>query len=457
MLLIIILALFFIFGPLVSAQEANHSAYFHQGILKLPKVNIMPHGETFAVILRQLDQQFIFELANVDVTSPTRSAASWYDPQRGQLYIATVVVGSETYEAELQLVTPVTLPPRYQLTHYALINNNIDDNQKIVATVETDPVPVGGDAADDPAIWVHPYDPSLSTIIGTQKLGALVVYDLSGREIQYLAEGRMNNVDLREDFNLNQQFITLVAASNRDNNSIALYTVNPNSRHLEPIAARIIKVDLAEEIYGLCMYHSALSGQYYVFVNDKSGTIEQWHLLATPTAQVDASLVRRFHVASQPEGCVADDALGYLYLGEEHVGIWKFQAEPEASTQPLALVDSTDAQGHITADVEGLTLYETSATGGYLLASSQGNHSFTVYQRQADNAYLGRFRIESNQELAIDSVEDTDGIAATPLSLGPAFPYGVFVAQDGRNTDPDEKQNFKLVPWESIAQALRLP
>ncbi|MDY6994347.1 MAG: phytase, partial [Pseudomonadota bacterium] len=162
-------------------------------------------------------------------------------------------------------------------------------------------------------------------------------------------------------------------------------------------------------------------------------------------------------VASQPEGCVADDALGYLYVGEEHVGIWKFQAEPKASTQPLALVDSTDAHGHITADVEGLTLYETSATTGYLIASSQGNHSFTVYRRQEDNAYLGRFRIERNKQLAIDSVEDTDGIAVTPFSLGPAFPYGVFVAQDGRNTNPDENQNFKLVPWMSIAQALRLP
>jgi phytase-like protein/calcineurin-like phosphoesterase family protein len=39
------------------------------------------------------------------------------------------------------------------------------------ATVETDPVPHRGDAADDPAIWVHPADPSLSTIIGTDKQG----------------------------------------------------------------------------------------------------------------------------------------------------------------------------------------------------------------------------------------------------------------------------------------------
>ncbi|HEV2950851.1 MAG TPA: phytase, partial [Actinomycetota bacterium] len=65
------------------------------------------------------------------------------------------------------------------------------------ATVETDPVAHGGDAADDAAIWVHPTDPALSTIIGTDKLGGLAVYDLSGAQLQLLDPARrMNNVDL---------------------------------------------------------------------------------------------------------------------------------------------------------------------------------------------------------------------------------------------------------------------
>ena len=44
------------------------------------------------------------------------------------------------------------------------------------------------DAADDAAIWIHPTDPSQSTIIGTDKSDdghGLVVYDLSGRELFY--------------------------------------------------------------------------------------------------------------------------------------------------------------------------------------------------------------------------------------------------------------------------------
>jgi len=33
---------------------------------------------------------------------------------------------------------------------------------------------------------------------------------------------------------------------------------------------------------------------------------------------------------------------------------------------------------------------------------------------------------------------------------------GAFIAQDGRNVSPPEKQNFKLVPWSAIAGKLGL-
>ena len=71
---------------------------------------------------------------------------------------------------------------------------------QVVATLETEPVPSSGDAADDPAIWIHPTDPLLSTILGTDKLLGLAVYDLSGQQIQFIPDGNLNNVDLRYDF-----------------------------------------------------------------------------------------------------------------------------------------------------------------------------------------------------------------------------------------------------------------
>ncbi|HEY1175999.1 MAG TPA: phytase, partial [Phytomonospora sp.] len=54
------------------------------------------------------------------------------------------------------------------------------------------------DAADDPAIWVDPNDRGRGVIIGTDKKAGLYVYDLAGKQLQYVAGGLPNNVDLRE-------------------------------------------------------------------------------------------------------------------------------------------------------------------------------------------------------------------------------------------------------------------
>lgn len=313
---------------------------------------------------------------------------------------------------------------------------------QVTATVETAPIPNDDDAADDAAIWVHPTKPALSTIIGTDKKGGLAVYDLTGRQLQYLPDGRMNNVDLRPDFPLAGRRVTLVTAGNRSDNSIAIYRVNPATRQLENVAAQLVTT---VETYGSCMYRHQATGKFYYFVNSKAGAVEQWELFDNGRGRVAAAKVRAFAVGSQTEGCVADDELGHLYIGEEEVGIWKYRAAPEAEASRV-LVDRTGAAGHLVSNVEGLTLAYGPQGTGYLIASSQGNNAYVVYRREGNNAYVKTFKIVAGQ--GIDGVEGTDGIDVTTARLGPAFPFGVFVAQDGSNDGA--RQNFKLVPWHLI-------
>jgi 3-phytase len=315
----------------------------------------------------------------------------------------------------------------------------------VAATVETAQVPHEGDAADDSAIWVHPSNPALSTVIGTDKKGGLAVYDLAGQQLQYLPDGNMNNVDLRAGFPLGGQAVALVAASNR-NNTIALYRVNPTTRRLENAAARVIATGAG---YGACMYHSPTTGKFYYFANSEQGEVEQWELFDDGSGQVDAVKVRAFDVGSQTEGCVADDQLGHLYIGEEAKGIWKYGAEPSAG-DTRTQVDKTGSGGQLKADVEGLTIYNAGGGRGYLIASSQGDSAYVIYRREGANTYVATFEIVAAGR--IDAVSQTDGIAVTSANLGPAFSQGLFIAQDGKNDDCN--QNFKFVPWQSIAAAI---
>ena len=313
----------------------------------------------------------------------------------------------------------------------------------VVATVETVPVRSGGDAADDAAIWLHPTDGSQSTIIGTDKKKGLVVYDLTGRELQYLPDGKLVNVDLRHDFPLDNRHTSIVASGGRGNHGIAVYAIDESTRLLRNVSAGALKVGV--QVYGSCMYRSPVTGSHYVFVTSKSGEVEQWQLFETVPGQVGARRVRSFDVGSQVEGCVADDELGSLYVGEEDVGIWKYAAEPTTDTE-RTLVDSTSSTGHLTADVEGLTLSYGPEGRGYLIASSQGSDEFVVYRRTGENEYLATFQIVEGN--GIDRVTHSDGIDVLEADLGPGFPRGVFVTQDQRNDGAH--QNFKLVPWQDI-------
>jgi 3-phytase len=92
---------------------------------------------------------------------------------------------------------------------------------------ETAPVASGDDAADDPAIWVHPRAPEKSLVLGTDKKRGLQLYDLDGKLLQSLPDGRLNNVDLRGGFRVRDREYALVAATNRSSRAISLYLLDP--------------------------------------------------------------------------------------------------------------------------------------------------------------------------------------------------------------------------------------
>src|SRR6266540_4958626 len=61
------------------------------------------------------------------------------------------------------------------------------------ARVETAPVPHKGDAADDPAVWIHPQQPELSLILGTDKEGGLHTYNLDGSPHELVSDAAKPN------------------------------------------------------------------------------------------------------------------------------------------------------------------------------------------------------------------------------------------------------------------------
>lgn len=311
---------------------------------------------------------------------------------------------------------------------------------------ETDAVASARDAADDPAIWRNPADPARSLIVATDKQVGLNVYGLDGHLRSSIAAGRVNNVDLRGDVVIGGKRSVLVAASDRSrigDGRLALFALDTARATLTELAR--VPIAMAEP-YGLCLYRTR--GALYAFVVGKDGAIIQLKIdVAGPVAT--AAPVRTMKLATQSEGCVADDRTGQLYVAEEDVGIWRFGAAPGDGTTPAKLASADGSR--LVADAEGLAIAARGRRGGWLVASSQGDSSYAVW-RLPDVRYVGRFRIVPHG--GVGGTSETDGIEISTASFGPGLKSGLMIAQDGDNAP--QAQNFKLVRWADVVRALRL-
>ena len=312
----------------------------------------------------------------------------------------------------------------------------------VTAVAETSPVgTANADAADDPAIWRNARNPAKSLIVATDKKAGLYVYGLDGRVRSFEPAGLLNNVDLVD---LGRRGILVVASDRNDAAAakIRIYRLDPASAKLTPIG---LASGGAGEAYGLCLA-VAPDGALDAFSVLKQGTIEQVRLRFSD-GTVSGTTIRRLSVPSQPEGCVVDQRTNHLFVGEERAGIWRFDSRADRGSRGT-LVAKVDGQ-HLVADVEGLALAPVGKSGGYLVASSQGDNAYALF-RLPDMIPAGRFRIAAGR---VGSTEETDGIALALGNFGPAFPDGLFIAQDGVNAPG--AQNFKLVSWRDALHVLR--
>jgi 3-phytase len=315
-------------------------------------------------------------------------------------------------------------------------------------SAQTQPVRGTGDAADDPAIWVHPRLPGHSLILATDKKRGLAVYDLQGQERQFLPVGRVNNVDLRQGLLIDGRRWDLAVATQRDEAAVVLFEVSSAGRVRE--LARLPSG--LNDVYGVCSGRHP-SGGLDVFVNDKDGRVHQLRLLRE-RGRWRTETVATVRLTSQPEGCVVDEAGRQVFLGEEKRGIWRLPLDRQGRMGDPELV--LPVGGVLQADVEGMAVHH-GPHGRRLVVSSQGNDRYVVLDADPPYNVRGVFGIGLNVAAGIDAASETDGLDVVAADLGGPYREGLLVVQDGHKRWPMGRQNFKLVPWRAVREALGLP
>lgn len=308
--------------------------------------------------------------------------------------------------------------------------------------------------ADDPAIWVNPADPAASLVLGTDKYNGLHVFDLKGAEVAYFNDGSVNNVDLRQ-FTLAGRTVWLASATERDNEDIVFYVIEADGKidRATPhaFAAKPDTTERVRNIYGHAMARDPATGRVWALTNFKTGHIVQYEVL-DDNGQLKLEFARMFKVASQPEGIVADDVGGHIYVGEEDTGIWRFPLLPE-NGDAATLIASIPSDCFPVDDIEGLAIYD-GADARYLVASAQGIHRAALIPLNGDEVLPCAGLVEIGAGPTIDGVSETDGLDVVSTPLGPDYPEGMLVMMDDQNEDL--QTNFKYISFADVKTALGL-
>ena len=354
----------------------------------------------------------------------------------------------------------------YIYTFLILFSFNLysDPKDKIIHIVkpanETPQVISKGDAADDPAIWFNQFSPNNSIIFGTDKRSGVYSYNLAGKKIGYSNLGNINNIDIRS-INFDEEgTYTFIVASNRTVGSIDFWIYEDKALD---ILTKTKKFSLNSSpsfqgisnmvVYGVCVGFDEEFGVVAFLTEDEGSSVEMWSY-----SEEGLSLLTTFSNANatQSEGCVYDDENRTLFISEEQdrgvLRAYKLNNELDFSSPHI--IDNRS--GNIDGDPEGVTIYKSSETEGYVILSSQGDNSFNVYDRKFPYNYLGSFKVGSSGN--IDNVNDTDGVDVISNYINYKYPKGLLVVQDGTNDGKKivKRQNFKYVSFEEVIKALEL-
>lgn len=312
----------------------------------------------------------------------------------------------------------------------------------VTATVQYD--------SDDPAIWINAADTAHSLIVGTDKHsdGALYVFDLQGKIVRKVGGlKRPNNVDIAYQLPLNSRPTDIAITTERETNSLRIFRL-PDMQPLDGGGIPVFEGEPERAPMGIAIYTRPSDKAIFAIVSRKTGPANnylwEYRLQDNGKGTIGATLVRKFGAYSgkkEIESVAVDNELGYVYYSDEQAGVRKYYAEPGKGEEQLSLFGQHDFM----ADNEGISIYKTGDSTGYILVSDQEANSFNVYRREGDPGAPQRHTLL--KKIPVSAI-NSDGSEVTSIPLDANFPKGLFVAM---STD----RSFHIYDWRQLEALIK--
>lgn len=318
----------------------------------------------------------------------------------------------------------------------------------IKPSVVTEQVP---NDTDDPAIWVNPNDSTDIIIFGTdkqEKTGGLYAFNLEGKIINKVTPiDRPNNVDIAYGLMIDGKKVDIAVLTERGTDKLRVFSL-PDLKPIDNGGIPVFENEKIKSPMGVALFTQKAdsTNKIYAIVSRKTGPSGSYlfqYELTIKDGHVVGNKVRAFgdfKGGKEIEAIAVDNELGYVYYSDEGYGIHKYYADPSKGNEELALFGQKDFK----EDHEGIAIYKSTDSTGYILISNQQNNSFNIYPREGENGNPNEQSII--KEVAVSTIE-CDGADALAIPAGSKFPKGLLVAMSNGKV-------FHYYDWNSIQDSI---
>ena len=307
--------------------------------------------------------------------------------------------------------------------------------------------------SDDPAIWINKKQPNKSLIIGTDKmehsLGGIYSFHLDGKiDTMIVGLDRPNNVDLAYGFILGNDTLDIAVVTERVKAQIRVLSI-PSMEFIDNGGIPVFEDDSENAVMGVGIYKRPSDNAFFVIISRKGNKdnnndyLYQYQLIED-SLSISAKLVRKFGDFSgqgEIEAIAVDNELGYIYYSDEGHGIRKYYADPSKGNKELAVF----GLNNFAEDREGISIYKSDDSKGYILISDQQANEFHVYPREGTSEDPHAHPLL--KEIRVQSIS-SDGSEVTSIKLGEEFQNGLFVSMSDNKT-------FEIYSWDQFDHAIK--
>lgn len=296
------------------------------------------------------------------------------------------------------------------------------------------------------AFWRHPRFPHLSSIAVVSDGAALSLFNMESEQLDSLAGPFRIGVDIRY---LPETASTdaLLAAYNAASQAVEFFTVSQDGQHLEALDG---EAHLGE-IAAFCLWQTPASRAVSLLSVDLAGALSRRELTAGFPGAISASdpvLIAAAGPAAglaEAESCVVDDENGVAYFATPAAII----RIPVGENSEAGAADVFLSARRMSAPVDFALV--GASTDGYAIMTA-GAAGYAEIWSLGTGERIGGVTFRASGES--DAVETFSTMIATGGNFGGLYRNGLILL--GEPIDDSGAPNFKLAPWNGIANALGL-